>query len=40
MEKVGMKYEGILRQQMFSKGRFDDMKLYAILREDWENLSK
>lgn len=36
MEKVGMKYEGILRQQMFNKGIFHDMKLYAILREDWE----
>lgn len=40
MEKVGMKYEGILRQQMLNKGRFHDMKLYAILREDWQNLSK
>jgi ribosomal-protein-alanine N-acetyltransferase len=39
LEKVGMKYEGILRQQMFSKGSFHDMKLYAILREDWETLS-
>lgn len=40
MEKVGMKFEGILRQQMLSKGSFHNMKLYAILREDWENLSK
>ncbi|MCT7973164.1 GNAT family N-acetyltransferase [Laspinema olomoucense] len=40
MEKIGMKFEGILRQQMFIKGSFHDMKLYAILREDWENLSK
>ncbi|MCT7969072.1 GNAT family N-acetyltransferase [Laspinema sp. D1] len=40
MEKVGMKFEGILRQQMFIKGSFHDMKLYAILREDWEKLSK
>ncbi|AFY82507.1 GNAT family N-acetyltransferase [Oscillatoria acuminata] len=39
MEKVGFSFEGILRQQMLSKGRFHDMKLYAILREDWENLS-
>ncbi|MCT7984679.1 GNAT family N-acetyltransferase [Laspinema sp. A4] len=40
MEKVGMKFEGILRQQMFIKGSFHDMNLYALVRKDWENLSK
>jgi ribosomal-protein-alanine N-acetyltransferase len=40
MEKVGFSFEGILRQQMLSKGSFHDMKLYAILREDWENCSQ
>jgi len=34
MEKVGMCYEGILRQYVWAKGAFHDMKLYAILRED------
>jgi [ribosomal protein S5]-alanine N-acetyltransferase len=34
MEKVGMRFEGILRQYMLAKGAFHDMKLYAILRED------
>jgi len=36
MEKVGMRYEGLLREVMYSKGRFVDLCLYAILRRDWE----
>lgn len=35
MEKVGMSYEGILRGQMFAKGAFVDLKMYAILRPEW-----
>jgi len=34
MEKVGMRCEGILRQNVLAKGAFHDMKLYAILREN------
>ncbi len=34
MEKVGMGFEGILRQYVFAKKAFHDMQLYAILRED------
>ena len=34
MEKAGMRYEGTMRQQILAKGRFRDVKLYAILRED------
>ena len=37
MEKIGMKYEGILREYMFAKGRYDDLKMYSILRREWEN---
>jgi ribosomal-protein-alanine N-acetyltransferase len=36
MEKVGMRYEGILRQYVLAKDAFHDMKLYAILREDMQ----
>ncbi len=32
MEKVGMHFEGILRQYVYAKHAFHDMKLYAILR--------
>lgn len=36
MEKVGMRYEGLLREVMYTKGRFVDLCLYAILRRDRE----
>lgn len=37
MEKVGMKFEGVLRQHMYIKGQYHDLKLYAILHEDFLN---
>ena len=37
MEKSGMTYEGILREHMYAKGRYDDLKIYSILRREWEN---
>ena len=36
MQKVGMVYEGTMRQYTFKNHRFQDHALYAILREDWE----
>lgn len=36
MEKAGMKYEGILRKHIFSKGEHHDMKMYSILRDEWK----
>jgi [ribosomal protein S5]-alanine N-acetyltransferase len=36
MQKVGMKYEGLLRQDMFKAGAFLDLKLYARIAEDCE----
>jgi ribosomal-protein-alanine N-acetyltransferase len=35
MEKLGMSLEGILRQHMFAKGQYVDLKLYSILRQEW-----
>jgi [ribosomal protein S5]-alanine N-acetyltransferase len=35
MEKAGMTFEGVLREQILAKGRFIDLKMYAILRRDW-----
>lgn len=35
MEKVGMQFEGILRQEIFVKGTFQDSKIYSLLREEW-----
>lgn len=34
MEKCGMRYEGVLRQRLYNKGKFVDVALYAILRGD------
>ncbi len=36
MEKIGMKCEGTLRKYIFSKGEFRDMKIYSIIRDDWQ----
>ena len=35
MEKCGMKKEGELRQRLYNKGRYVDVALYAILKEDY-----
>lgn len=35
MEKVGMQLEGILRQHIFVKGEYWDLKIYSILRDDF-----
>jgi len=40
MEKCGMRKEGTLRGRVYNKGRFVDVDLYAILREDWERNAK
>jgi len=37
MEKAGMSFEGVLRQQLFEKGSYRDMKMYSILRSEWED---
>jgi ribosomal-protein-alanine N-acetyltransferase len=37
MQKCGLKYEGIFKQRLFAKGMYHDLKLYAILKSDWEN---
>lgn len=34
MENAGMRLEGTLRQRLRNKGRYVDVKLYAILRDD------
>lgn len=36
MEKCGMRREGVLRQRLYNKGKFVDVALYAVLREDYE----
>lgn len=36
MEKCGMLKEGVMRQRLYNKGRYVDVALYAILKEDYE----
>ncbi len=36
MEKAGMKFEGILRKHIFVKGKHHEMKIYSILRDEWQ----
>ncbi len=36
MEKVGMTFEGVLREQMFVKGSFVSLRLYSVLRREWQ----
>jgi len=35
MEKVGMKYEGLIREYVYIKGKFQDLKLYSILKREY-----
>jgi [ribosomal protein S5]-alanine N-acetyltransferase len=35
LERVGLRREGLLRQAMRKFGQFEDVILYAVLREDW-----
>lgn len=36
MQKCGMRCEGTLRQTMLVKGKHIDLKMYAVLRAEWE----
>lgn len=39
MLKCGMKYEGVMKQKIFAKDKFHDLRLYAILRSDFNNMT-
>ena len=39
MEKAGMSFEGLLRKGIQAKGRHWDVKMYSILKEEWEKQS-
>ena len=40
MRHAGMRQEGVLRQRVYNKGRYVDVALYAILRDDYEALRR
>lgn len=35
MLKCGMSYEGIMKQKLYAKGEFHDLKLYSLIKSDW-----
>ncbi|MDW7739320.1 MAG: GNAT family N-acetyltransferase [Bacillota bacterium] len=35
MQKAGMSFEGVLRQKMFAKEKFWDVREYAVIKDDW-----
>lgn len=37
LEKNGMQLEGIKREYTFIRGKFDDLKLYSVLKREWVN---
>lgn len=38
LTKCGMHYEGIMKQKLFAKGEFHDLKLFAITKEDFNRV--
>ncbi|HEX8395612.1 MAG TPA: GNAT family N-acetyltransferase, partial [Longimicrobium sp.] len=38
LEKLGMRREGLLRNHVFQKGRFWDVMMYGLLREEWAEM--
>lgn len=36
LEKVGFRKEGIIRKSLFTRGKWRDLLLYSILREEWK----
>lgn len=39
LEKIGMQFEGILREDMLIRGEYRDSALYAILEQEWRSKS-
>ena len=37
LEKLGFRYEGVLRQHEFFKGGYQDLALYSLLANDWRS---
>jgi len=35
MEKNNMRFEGVLRDQIYVKGKYRDVKLYSILKSEY-----
>ena len=40
MEKLGMKFEGVLRQHFKINDKYHDLRYYSLLRHEWEAMAK
>lgn len=40
MQKAGFRKEGTLRQRVFKGGKFEDVQIWSILKNDWKNSAK
>jgi len=40
LEKLGFHQEGLQREQYFEDGSYHDLRLFALLKRDWENKAK
>ncbi|MNY55685.1 hypothetical protein D3C86_1916840 [compost metagenome] len=38
MEKAEMSFEGIIRKGLFIKGRHQDIKMYSILKDEFQSI--
>lgn len=38
-EKLGLRLEGVLRQDTFTNGKWHDRCVYGVLKEEWENIN-
>ena len=38
LQKCGFRFEGIMRESLYVKGEFQDLKLYSVLKKDFEEL--
>ena len=39
MQKVGFTREGTLRQRVYKAGKYEDVQIWSILKEDWKSAS-
>jgi RimJ/RimL family protein N-acetyltransferase len=39
-EKCGFTYDGAMRKALLSKGKWKDIEMFSLLREEWEKLSR
>ena len=39
LTKLGFRHEGLLRRALLRRGRFEDVRMYAVLRDEWAKVA-